>query len=470
MRPVRGVDGGIVRVDPMNVALGPTPRDRLTTAIRLGRQFVELNRPLAGLLDATIDMRVGDSETAVIFELGSTAGAVPLVSPVTGRVVSGLLVEPRFGWPGIGALMSEMGLTTVPTLLPVSLVPSSARQLPPWLISAVVLDRVAALLNGLSRRFVMRQAAVAAPRGSIDWGAYVSAQLSRGAPASVPCRFPDLTQDLRLRGGIHFALLKEVASLEAVRHHGEYVLRLLGRARTLVNAVSDAPAVVPTAREFEAWLRADMGGQAMRDGLSAVQWVLDDRGLAGPDALGGLAWRLPLAELFEGWLEVVVRCLQRRIGGTVRTGRELGSLVPLRWDPPYRGTQKYLLPDVVIETAEATIVFDAKYKGHWQAFHSGPWARAGEDVRDAHREDLLQALAYAAGQSAKRVICVLVYPVLLATWRDMAARGDAAYRASVVSGDRSVDLVLTGLPFAESADQAAAKLGQVLGSQWPTTA
>jgi hypothetical protein len=66
----------------------------------------------------------------------------------------------------------------------------------------------------------------------------------------------------------------------------------------------------------------------------------------------------------------------------------------------------------------------------------------GEAVRDAHRADLHQALAYASLANVERVDTILAYPHIA---EDAAAPPVAL--ATVASGRRRVRLILAGLPF-----------------------
>src|SRR5260370_40524657 len=98
---------------------------------------------------------------------------------------------------------------------------------------------------------------------------------------------------------------------------------------------------------------------------------------------------------FEAWAETVVSGVARKIGGVVRTGRKRKTVAPLSWDPPYLGSQKSLVPDLVLEREDQTVIVDAKYKEHWEEMQRTRWTNLDEEIRERHREDLLQVLAYA---------------------------------------------------------------------------
>ena len=50
----------------------------------------------------------------------------------------------------------------------------------------------------------------------------------------------------------------------------------------------------PGPRELESWLRGSLKTDTFRDGIQAVEWTVDDRGLAGLSDLAGLPWAMSM--------------------------------------------------------------------------------------------------------------------------------------------------------------------------------
>lgn len=115
-----------------------------------------------------------------------------------------------------------------------------------------------------------------------------------------------------------------------------------------------------------------------------VSWTVEDRGLAGLGDLQGLPWVLPMDRFFEAWVETVAHQLARGIGGILKRGRQRETLTPLSWSPPYLGSQRYLLPDLVLEQEQETIIIDAKYKNHWEELNRESWAGLEKELRERH--------------------------------------------------------------------------------------
>ncbi len=425
---------------------GAMPRDPQSQSARLAQQFLRQNRGI--LRDFSVEGSVDYDGSSVNIKMrtGGQVGALPLLSPTSGRPDYGLVVKPRFGWQGIGPMLGAMGWKILPEPLPLPLLPRSDRKIPPWVLSSTILLRLQKLLEQLERRFEYTEADLSAPRGQVKWTEYASVKLPRADFLSVPCRFPDLRDDRELRAAIHFTLRKQLAGLQSQRTAGVVVLQLLKLCQELLEKVRDVPPIQPSPKTLRSWLRGNLGTAVFSDGIQALEWTIDDRGLAGPGDLQGLPWVLPMDLFFEAWAETVVRRLASRIGGVIKTGRQRETVTPLGWSPPYLGSQRYLLPDIILEREQETIIFDAKYKHHWEELSRVGWPGLPKELQERHRSDLLQVLAYSTISTSKRIVCCLVYPCRSQTWHSLLQRRRSFHKASVCAGTRQVDLILTAVP------------------------
>jgi hypothetical protein len=437
---------------------GPVPRDPSAQAARLARQFIDRNHGLLANLGVAIDLDFDGRAVELAFRTDTRVGAIPLLSPTTGRPDYSLIIRPRFPWPGLGAMLGVMGWRIIPTPLRLPLLPRSERQIPPWVLSSIVLIRLQALLERFRRRFEMIAENRRAPRGTVDWVAYASQKISRGRFLDVPCLFPDLRDDRDLQAAIVFTLRKQIQSLESQRTAGGFVLSLLALAQALLERVGDLPPRLPSPRHLQAWLTGPLRTEIFRDGLQAIEWTIDDRGLAGLSDLEGVPWVLSMDAFFEAWTERILEGVSRRIGGILRTGRQRQTIMPLNWDPPYLGSQKFLLPDLILERDDMTIIVDAKYKEHWEELTRHAWSELENEMRQRHRADLLQVLAYANLATSARVIVCLVYPCRAETWTSLAERGRLFHRASLPIGGRRVEVLLTAVPMHASLEPIVERL------------
>jgi hypothetical protein len=300
------------------------------------------------------------------------------------------------------------------------------------LIAGPVIRRLEDLLARRRATFIHRHEDRATPRGRIDWGEWARRQVPVGRWASLPCEFSDLADDPDLMAAVRWTLTRIADDL---RPHASIGVgrRLTERIRLMQADIGEGPRRRP-ASTFAPVLEAYLA-----DALEAMGWVADERGLGGARALDGLAWDLEVAEVWEAWIRSFASLLAPQLG--LRPPGAGQHRRPLRWEGNL-SSMGSLAPDVGLIGDQRVVWLDAKYKAHLTLLARHGWGGVSELIRDAHRADLHQALAYAALADVDRVDTVLLYPHL--------GQGDApppSAVATVVSGRRRVRLVLGGLPF-----------------------
>jgi hypothetical protein len=318
-------------------------------AARLAEQFMRQNRASFALLDVRMEREYDGNEVTFVIQAGSAIGAVPLISPTTARPDYGLVVQPRFPWAGIGPMLAEMGWKISPLPLRLPLLRRSARRVPVWVLAFMVLTRLKALIDSLDRRFEMIREVRRAPHGRVDWGEYATRSLPNAAYLSIPCTLPDLRDDRWLKGAVRYTVERQLRALETQREQGAFVHRLIEFGQQLLARVQGVAAYVPSAAMLGSWLQRPMRTAQFTDGLQAIEWTVEERGLAGLSDLDGIPWTMPMEQFFEAWVETVFRVVARRTGGQMRVGRKRETVYPVHWEPGYLGSQKSLIPDIWLE-------------------------------------------------------------------------------------------------------------------------
>ncbi|MBK6427715.1 MAG: hypothetical protein IPF82_16405 [Blastocatellia bacterium] len=222
-------------------------------------------------------------------------------------------------------------------------------------------------------------------------------------------------------------------------------------ARTAVALIEQLRDVSPAAPRREELLAFGGGSrfieEAARRGIEALGWVVDERGLGGGRELDGLAWQLPLDRLWEAYVESVMRREAALTGADVRVARLGQTTFPLNWTNALHRTLGHLAPDIVVRRGRRVRVVDAKYKAHLAELDESSWRRFADELKERHRADLHQVLAYAALYDADEITATLVYPLRYCTWKRMNENGDVSSVAELSTGGRSLRLELLGLPF-----------------------
>lgn len=412
--------------------------------------FLRMNESMLTKLD--VKAEIGSSEAGVRVRLvpGGRAGAVPLRSAQTGNVAGGLVIEPRFGWSGVGHVLTQTGWAAAPEFLEGPMVPGSGREVPPWVLAGPVLARLADLLDALRRGYHVKEEILTKPRGRIVWGRYISESLSAGRWADLPCRYPELATDPLLRRMARWGLERVRTDLALVGGRDPIARMLVALADDLLFRVRDVLPLTPRRADLDRLGTSDrLLGAVLRRGLEALGWVVEERGLGGGREMDGLSWTLPLADLWEHYVEGLIRREAALVGGSVRVGRRRETVFPIEWSDPSHRSLGHLVPDIVMFTGTAVHVVDAKYKAHMAELDEHGWKRFTEDAREAHRADIHQVLAYAALYSAEEVKASLIYPLRRSTFDALERRGRDRSVANLLHGSRRVRLELRGVPFGD---------------------
>ena len=393
---------------------------------------------------------VGASSQGTIIRLypGGRAGAMSLRSAQTQQVVGGIVIKPRFGWRGVGKVLNEVGWNASLEFADLPMVPGSGREVPPWVIAGPVISRLAALLLQVRRGYREAHETLTKPRGKIIWNEYLAGPIRTGMWHQLPCTFPEISNDPQLRSMVKWCLERIRRDLLETGVKDKTATTLALVADKLIELLRDVYPRMPRKAEIERRFGGShLEHQAIQRGIEAMGWVVDERGLGGGRELDGLAWHLPLSELWESFVETIVRREASLVGAEVRCGRKLETVFPIRWtDSSLRG-MSHLVPDFVVKHRDYIKIIDAKYKAHFSELDESGWLKMAEDSRDAHRADFHQVLAYAAIFDAKRTTVTLVYPLRHSTYEALSARKRDVVCADLSFAGRTIQAELRGVPF-----------------------
>ncbi len=440
-----GVDhGSPVTIPPGNFALSPRQGGWGPYA----DTFMRFNEDAFHAIDVRPEITSGVDGPVMKLIPGARAGAMPLKSGLTGEVQGGLIIKPRFGWTGVGQILNETGWNAAPTFLELPLVPGSAREIPPWVIAGPVLARLESLLLSITPGFNQVSKVVMKPRGRIDWEDYLRQPFIRGAWHHLPCSFPELSVDNVLLRQIRWTLERLHHDLIGIGGN-DYIAQVLAiLAVRLLEQLIDISPLMPSRDDLNRRITNNrILAESVRRGIEAIAWVVDEKGLGGGNEREGLAWALHLDKLWESYVESTYRREVMCTGGDFKVGRLGETVFPLEWTDPLHRTIGHLVPDFVIKRGNSVQVIDAKYKAHLAEAEESGWSHFEDEMREAHRADVHQILAYASLFEAEEVIATLVYPLRQATFDSLHSRGRDRSFAELFHGGRHVRIELRGLPF-----------------------
>jgi hypothetical protein len=114
-------------------------------------------------------------------------------------------------------MLGAMGWKIIPALQDLPVLPRSARNIPRWVMSSVVLSRIDGLLNCIERRFELMEADLEAPRGRVNWTVYATEKVPRMQFMQAPCRSPSPSLPLQFAGIMPLPSIRCVPEFAVVR-------------------------------------------------------------------------------------------------------------------------------------------------------------------------------------------------------------------------------------------------------------
>jgi hypothetical protein len=258
-----------------------------------------------------------------------------------------------------------------------------------------------------------------------------------------------LGTDIRLRQIIRWTIERLRIDLSTTGGSDPICLFLTGLCQKLLEGVDDVIPRRPQLGEIEHFLGSDiMAAKALKEGLQAISWIVDERGLGGGRSSDGLAWAMSLDSLWERYVEGLARDEAKFTGGRVTVGRLGETTIPLPWDKSRQRSLGHLIPDIVVHRADGVEVIDAKYKSHFADLDVSGWHAFTEEVKAGVRADIHQVLAYTSVfDDSFSVTATLTYPVTSQLFEELSVQQRDVVTASIPIGRKVKRLRLRAIPF-----------------------
>lgn len=413
----------------------------------VANSFINVNHQSFSALDISSAISYENENINILLRSNGVIGAVPLFSYETSKIIGGIIVEPKFGWNGIGPLLSLIGWSASPQLLKFPMIPGSAKEIPPWVLAGPMIEQLSVLLQNINRSFSLIKEMRDTPRGRIVWQEYISKSISSGKFNKIPCMFPDLNENNVLRAYIRWGLESIKISLLKANTSDATSSALLTKIESLLTFVRDVLPLIPSRDSLERMLSNNrISSEHFFNGIQTLTWIREERGLAGQREPDGLAWKIQMCDLFERWVETVARNWASKFGGIVSTSRQDSSRVAIHWLNSGLKSLSNLIPDIVIETPDTVFIIDAKYKKLYEELDDQKWRELSKDLQEDHRHDLHQVLAYASLFNKPRIVSILAYPLTDNTYTNLSRRSKLLNRAIIPIENKSLELAIFGLP------------------------
>ena len=388
------------------------------------RRFIAYNAECLDFLGIQATIQGIDPQPSLHFSTGQFVGAIPLRRPDTGKQGGDFLVYPRFGSRGeafekMTKVLSLLEEVIRPEFMPSLPLASGAMVRPPLYYDALkYVDLFETAAHTSWRKFRVEKGLYPYPKANTQWDAYARKSFSPENTLRYPVMESVLSVDHQEWQMLKYVLLLAVRELNKPTTPQEIRLPSLHKAEALIQKTRDIQALATTDVPSRFTDPKDIKALKVQ-----AQLLLKQEGSAMS------AWRMDIAVLFERYAQFVL----------AKTVAELPARL---YKNPHFNSHSYipawgmrqLEPDALIMIGETMVAVDAKYKAHY--YGQGV---TSDILRETHRADLHQILAYCSFADSSDKLGLLIYPA------DAYSQKHIVYRNPYLGNSSTIWLI--GLPF-----------------------
>jgi hypothetical protein len=399
------------------------------------QKFVDYNSEVFNFLGVTPYIIGSDQHSSIVFRTSQFIGSIPLRSPDTGKQIGDFVVVPRYTgknrYEDYIEILNLLGSDISPQVIDSLPLASGRNFRPPMYLEAA---KFIFILEEMTKRpwkkFNRIEKNINEPKGQINWNKYIQTEFK----AENKLRFP--------------AGKNILSEFHAEYSHIRYVFDLCKLELLSTNT--------PLRIKLSIRSRLDILEERLYDHLplktSSIQVRFSDSPIVKKCKLqanrildinftDSTAWRVDFSNVFEKFVQYIFK----------EVAKESGSRLLLNYRFPGHSRRQYawglnhLEPDAILQKGEVVIFIDAKYKSNlYNKFGDS------EILKEEHRRDLHQILAYASFSKTETKYSLLCYPSAEIEINEI--------RYDNPINDMSNKLKIFGLPLNKSSISAAKQL------------
>lgn len=355
------------------------------------QRFIDLNRKNLDFMGISARIETLDGKPTLQLTTSKFIGAIPLLSPMNGKVAGDLIVTGRFG-ENAGEIISLLDNTIRPEYSAEFRLALDSQMTPPIFIECCkYIDKYLEAEKYKWRKFTNVVKQQHQPSSSTLWGEYAQ------RTAKNPLEFNTFNNKCNTLTCDHeewrqLAYVLTIAINELSSHNVPVKVRM---------AFSDKINTLRIKLRDSKISETDNIKERMSDPLVIKQLKTLGNKILKNKSGENLAWRMDYAKFFERYVQYLFADVAKKKGANAINNSHYG----IRTFNKPSWVLNYLEPDLVLSKASEQYVIDAKYKSH--IFN---WNDSNDELKETFRHDLQQVLAYCSFNSMVNKQAILAYP------------------------------------------------------------
>jgi hypothetical protein len=360
------------------------------------QKLIDYNKDLFDFLGVSPHIEGSGTNVSLNFRSDRFIGAIPLRSPDTGKQIGDFVVRPRYTYAN--DQFSEY--VEIVNLLESEILPEFKHSIPllsynnlkpPLYLEAmkfVKLLEKAVKINW--RKFQTITKVYRYPKSQVDWKEYVEKEFDPSRRLLFPCHDNILSKlhseffELKYVYDIAKSEINSFRTPQHIKYQFQDILAYLDsslydfseKSTNELHVHYSDPVIIKELKK--------QGNKILKRNFEEIT-----------------AWRIDFSLLFERYVQYIFGQISSEIGATQLNNYKIRRYSSV--NPPW--SLSYLEPDIVLMKNEFEMIIDAKYKSHLFNLKS-----TTEELKEEHRKDLHQLLAYTTFSRNKNKIGILCYP------------------------------------------------------------
>lgn len=360
------------------------------------QKFISYNSDFFAFLGVEPFIFGSDQNTSLGFRTSNFVGTIPLRAPDTGKQIGDFIVVPRYTTKDryedyiriLDLLDEEISYEQRLDSLPLV---SGRNFRPPLYLEAVKFIRTLEKVGHTRwHKFDRVEKNLREPTGQVNWKKY----LTREHKVEMRQVFP-VSKNTLSENHSEYRQMRYVFDLcrsELLSAHTP--LRLRAQIRPSIQFLDEKMAQfspLAVIECIERFVDTPLIKQLKAQANKVLQHNVSD----------SVAWRVDFSEVFERFVQHIFKGIAQEHGARLIKNHKMKgySSYPSAWE------LRHLEPDAILQKEDVSIFIDAKYKAHLYNRYS-----ISADLKEEHRRDLHQIMAYMSFSKGEKKQGVLCYP------------------------------------------------------------
>ena len=359
------------------------------------QKFIDYNSSMFSFLGVIPSITGTDLNTSLFFRTSEFIGSIPLRASDNGKQIGDFVVSPRFSgndrfedYIEILNLLGEEISPKVADSLPLA---SGKNFRPPLYLEAVkFIATLETLIKTSWRKFDNKEEIKNIPQGQINWKKYVNNESKIENRVKFPTNKNYLTQLHPEYSEIKYVF--EICKRELLSSKTPISIKNTFRKR--IQFIEDKLYFLSAKPTSNIVLR-------FSDSPAVKNCKINANKILKKDFIESTAWRVDFSDVFEKFVQYIFKEASKETGGRLFANFKFHS----RTNRRYSWELKHLEPDAIYQKEDLLVVIDAKYKSNLYNKYD-----LSEKLKEEHRHDLHQILAYSAFSKTNNKFGILCYP------------------------------------------------------------